>query len=170
MKTFKKDIQRIEGGVFRKMLNISFWIILNFRISNFFYRNGFFIISKFFWLANRIVFTVDIDPGANLAGGLKLTHPMCIVVGREVISLGNLTLYQSTTLGGSNNQEVIYNGKTVKQPYIYTNVIIYTSSVVIGPLIIGENSTVATNSTITKNVPENSIAYGVNKIKNKTES
>tara|TARA_R110002049_G_scaffold293010_2_gene477817 strand:- start:7689 stop:8195 length:507 start_codon:yes stop_codon:yes gene_type:complete len=168
MRTFKEDIKRIDGGVFRKMLNISFWIIFNFRISCFFYKNGFFIISKFFWLVNRIVFTVDIDPGADLAGGLKLIHPMCIVVGREVTSLGNLTLYQSTTLGGSNDQEIMYKGKIVRQPYIYKDVIIYTSSVVIGPLIIGANSTIATNSTITKNVPENSIAFGVNSIKLKS--
>jgi serine O-acetyltransferase len=168
MKTFKRDIQRIEGGIFRKMLNISFWIILNFRISNFFYINGFFIISKFFWLTNRIIFTVDIDPGADLAGGLKLTHPMCIVVGREVISLGKLTLYQSTTLGGSDNKEVVHNGRIVRQPYIYPGVIIYSASVVIGPLIIGENSTIAANSTITKNVPKDSIAYGVNTVKPKS--
>lgn len=165
MKAFRKDINRLNGGWGRKLLNISFWIILNYRISNFFYYKKLFIISKFFWLFNRIVFTVDIDPGAKLAGGLRLVHPMCIVVGREVNSLGRLTLYQSTTLGGSNFKEAIHNGMIIKQPYIYDNVIIYTAAVIIGPIIIGKNSVISTNSTITKNVPENSVMFGVNKVK-----
>ncbi len=165
MKAFKKDIARIEGRFLRKILNISFWIILNYRISNFFYYKNLFVISKVFWFINRIVFTVDIDPGAKLAGGLKLIHPMCIVVGREVNSLGRLTLYQSTTLGGSNNQEEIHNGILIRQPYIYDNVVIYTSSVVIGPIVIGENSIISTNSTVTKDVTGNSVVFGVNKIK-----
>lgn len=166
MSAFRQDISRLDGGWGRKLLNISFWIILNYRISNFFYYKNLFFISKFFWLVNRIIFTVDIDPGAKLAGGLKLIHPMCIVVGREVNSRGRLTLYQSTTLGGSNFKEAIHNGITIKQPYIYDNVIIYTASVVIGPIIIGANSVISTNSTITKNVPDNSIMFGVNNVKN----
>lgn len=165
MKAFRSDINRLDGGWSRKLLNISFWIILNYRISNFFYYKNLFFISKCFWVFNRIVFTVDIDPGAKLAGGLKLVHPMCIVIGREVNSLGSLTLYQSTTLGGSNFKEAIHNGITIKQPYIYDNVIIYTAAVVIGPIIIGENSVISTSSTITKNVPANSIVFGVNKVK-----
>lgn len=165
MGAFKQDINRIEGGKLRKMLNISFWILLNYRISNFFFYKNLFVISKIFWLTNRIVFTVDIDPGAKLAGGLKLIHPMCIVVGREVTSLGRLTLYQSTTLGGSNNQESKQEGIIIRQPYIYDNVVIYTSSVVLGPIVIGANSIIAASSTVTKNVPKNSLAYGVNRHK-----
>ncbi|WP_026810897.1 serine O-acetyltransferase [Arenibacter latericius] len=165
VKRFRLDLNRLEGSLFSKMLNISFWIILNYRISNLFYYNNMFVISKIFWMINRIVFTVDIDPGAKLAGGLKLVHPMCIVVGREVVSKGKLTLYQSTTLGGSNNKETFHDDILVKQPYIYDNVIIYTASVVIGPIIIQENAIISANSTITKNVPKNATMYGVNKSK-----
>lgn len=165
IKAFKEDISRIDGGFFRKILNISFWIVLNYRISNYFYYKNLFVVSKVFWLINRLLFTVDIDPGAKLAGGLKLIHPMCIVVGREVNSLGRLTLYQSTTLGGSNNQEVVYKGHIIRQPYIYENVIVYSSSVVIGAIVIGKNSVIAAHSTITKNVSDNVVAFGANQYK-----
>ena len=167
LKKLRKDYARLEGGVARKIMNIGLWILLLYRISNFFYYNRLFLISKIVWMFNRLLFTVDIDPGAKLAGGVKLVHPMCIVIGREVESEGYLTIYQGTTLGGSNNREYNYKGKTIKQPYILNNVVIYTSSVIIGPLVLGENSTVAANATLSKNLPENSIAFGFNQIKNK---
>lgn len=164
-KNLNKDLARLDGNSIKKMLNISVWILITYRISNFFYYHNLFIISKLFWLINRLVFTVDIDPGAKLKGGLKLVHPMCIVVGREVESEGALTLYQGTTLGGSNNKVQNYNGKTVKQPYLKDNVIIYSSATVVGPLVIGENSIVAAGATLTKDLPDNSVAYAFNKIK-----
>lgn len=164
-KNLNRDLARLEGSCIKKMLNISVWILIVYRISNFFYYHNLFIISKIFWLINRLLFTVDIDPGAKLKGGLKLVHPMCIVIGREVESEGILTLYQGTTLGGSNNKEQNYKGKIIEQPYLKNNVTVYSSATVVGPLILGENSIVAAGATLTKNLPDNNVAYAFNQIK-----
>ncbi len=167
MKKFIQDLNRVEGSFIRKILQANFWIILNYRIGNFFYYKNMFIVSKIFWLINKILYKVDIDPGAKLAGGLRFVHPMCIVIGREVISEGELTIYQGVTLGGSINKTKKHKNILLKQPYLLDKVIIYTSAVVIGPILIGENSLIGANATITKDIPDNSIGFANNIIKSK---
>lgn len=171
MKSFRRDIELYveakNSSKIKIFLDINIWIVLTYRISNFFYTKGFFLVSKFFWLWNRIVFSVDIDPGANLGPGLRLVHPVGIVIGRNVSSEGDLCVYQNVTIGGSNNKKKTHNGVEIEQPYFGKNVKIYASSVVVGPIVIGENVTIAANATIYKDIDNDSLAYSNNKSKNK---
>jgi serine O-acetyltransferase len=57
--------------------------------------------------------------------------------------------------------------ENVGNPIIAKNVVIADGAKILGPVIIGENSVVATGAIITKNMPANNIAYGVNQIKPK---
>jgi serine O-acetyltransferase len=52
-------------------------------------------------------------------------------------------------------------------PIICENVVIGDGAKILGPIIIGENSVVAAGAIITKDIPANSIIYGVNKFKPK---
>lgn len=166
---FIRDIELYKkaknSNSLKVFLDINIYMVLLYRISNFFYRYHIFIIAKIFWLLNRLLFCIDIDPGAKLGPGLRLVHPMSIVIGRDVISEGDLIVYQNVTIGGSNNKTSKYNDFVIKQPYFKKNVVLYASSVVIGPIIIGENSIIAANATISKNVADNSVAFGFNKSK-----
>ncbi|WP_390074728.1 hypothetical protein [Fusobacterium ulcerans] len=47
------------------------------------------------------------------------------------------------------------------------NVIVADGAKILGPILIGENSVVGAGAIITKNIPTNSIAYGVNQYKTK---
>ncbi|EWH14542.1 serine acetyltransferase [Cellulophaga geojensis KL-A] len=169
MRSFKRDIQLYKIGkktsTLRVFLDINIWIVLVYRFSNFFYNKNLFFISKIFWLFNRIIFSIDIDPGASLGPGLKLVHPIGIVIGRDVFSEGDLFVYQNVTIGGSDNKLRYYNGKKIEQPYFHKNVKIYSSSVVIGPIVVGNNSVIAANSTIFKDISANTMAYSVNMFK-----
>jgi serine O-acetyltransferase len=53
---------------------------------------------------------------------------------------------------------------------IADNVIVADGAKILGPVIIGENSVVAAGSIITKDIPANSVAYGVNQYKPKDEN
>ncbi|MDR1170302.1 MAG: hypothetical protein LBK97_05665, partial [Prevotellaceae bacterium] len=57
--------------------------------------------------------------------------------------------------------------ENIGNPIICKNVIIADGAKVLGPVIIGENSVVAAGAIITKDIPANSVAYGVNRFKNK---
>lgn len=170
MKSFKRDIElyKLSYNTNRGLkifLNVNIYIVMIFRISHFFYSINIFIIAKLFWLLNRLLFSIDIDPGAKLGPGLRLVHPIGIVIGRDVISEGDLVVYQNVTIGGSAGKEIRFNSIIIKQPYFKKNVTLYASSVVIGPIVLGTNVVVAANSTVFKDVLDNNLVYGINQIK-----
>jgi serine O-acetyltransferase len=53
------------------------------------------------------------------------------------------------------------NGRT-SGPILAEGVIVADGAKVLGPIVIGENTVIGTGAIITKDVPPNSIAYGVN--------
>ncbi|GHT79449.1 hypothetical protein AGMMS50262_23150 [Bacteroidia bacterium] len=57
--------------------------------------------------------------------------------------------------------------ENVGNPIICKNVVIADGAKILGPIIIGENSVIGAGAIITKDVPANSIAYGVNQFKPK---
>jgi serine O-acetyltransferase len=57
--------------------------------------------------------------------------------------------------------------ENIGNPVIGKNVIIADGAKILGPVIIGENSVVAAGAIITKDMPADSVAYGVNQCKPK---
>jgi serine O-acetyltransferase len=57
--------------------------------------------------------------------------------------------------------------ENVGNPIICKNAVIADGAKILGPIIIGENSVVGAGAIITKDMPANSIAYGVNQFKPK---
>jgi len=170
IKKFNRDIKLYKiakkTNTLKVFLDINIYMVLLYRISHVFFKYHIFILAKLFWLINRLLFCIDIDPGAKLGPGLRLVHPMSIVVGRDVISEGDLVIYQNVTIGGSEDKVKQYNGITLKQPYFKKNVKLYASSVIIGPIVVGSNVVVAANSTVFKDVKKDSVVFGINKTKN----
>lgn len=151
-------------GFLKAILDVNTWIVFVFRLSSFFVLIKCYPISKVFWFVNRLLFTVDLDPRANLAGGLMLVHGMCIVVGHEVRSKGVLKIYQGATLGGNQGKRNVIDGISTGQPVLGNNVIIGINSCVLGPILVGENSIVGTGAIATKDIIENVTVVSVNKI------
>lgn len=148
----------------KPFLNVNFYVNIIFRISHFLYKCKFFPLSKLFWLVNRIFFSIDIDPGAKLAGGLEIVHGTGIVVGRYVQSKGPMKIYQGSTIGGNSGKTNTLNNVLISQPILYPNVVIGINAVVIGPILLGENSIIGSNAVVTKNVERNSTIVGYNKL------
>ena len=90
----------------------------------------------------------------------------CTIVAAKLSK--NVVIYQNVTMGSN----LKFNRKTsewenVGSPIIDENVIICDGAKVLGPVVVGKNSLVAAGAIVTKDVPENSIVYGVNQIKDK---
>jgi len=80
----------------------------------------------------------------------------------------NVVIYQNVTIGSNMKFNKVSNEwENVGGPVICKNVIIADGAKILGPIIIGENSVVATGAIITKDMPANSIAYGVNQFRPK---
>jgi len=80
----------------------------------------------------------------------------------------NVVIYQNVTIGSNMRyNKVSSEWENVGGPIIGKNVIVADGAKILGPIIIGENSVVAAGAIITKDVPANSIAYGVNQCRPK---
>lgn len=90
----------------------------------------------------------------------------CTIVAAK-ISKG-VIIYQNVTLGSN----MKYNKETktwenVGSPILGENVIVSDGAKVLGPVVIGDNTVVGAGAIITKDIPANSVAYGVNHYKPK---
>ena len=146
-----------EGGISKKistiLFNPCFHSVCLYRLSNLLYRIHLSILSKIIWYINRLLFHVDIDYRADLAGGFYLVHGLGTVIGKSVCSTGPLKVYQGVTIGGNNNKvRVDDNGKEWGQPLFGKNVVVYTGASVFGPVVIGDNAIIKAGEIITHDV------------------
>lgn len=82
----------------------------------------------------------------------------------------NNVIFQNVTIGS--NLKYVKSTKTwlnVGNPVIGDNVIIADGAKILGPIIIGDNTTISASAIITKDIPANSIAYGINQYKSKDQ-
>ena len=90
----------------------------------------------------------------------------CTIVAAK-LSRG-VVIYQNVTMGSN----LKYNRtkeewENVGSPILDENVIVCDGAKILGPVIIGKNSVIAAGAIITRDIPENSIAFGVNQFKPK---
>lgn len=124
-----------------------FWL----RVNQLFVRKGWrgqFRIRM--WRQYR--FANDISPYADIGPGLFLPHFVDITIGAGVSIGENATVYNGVTLG---------NARDEGMPRLGDNVVVYTGAKVIGPVQIGDNSVIGALAFCNKNVPSNSVMYGI---------
>jgi serine O-acetyltransferase len=93
----------------------------------------------------------------------------CTIIASKICE--NVVIFQNVTIGTNMKFNKISNEwENIGNPIICQNVIIADGAKILGPIIIGENSVVAAGAIITKNIPANSIAYGVNQFKPKDDN
>ena len=90
----------------------------------------------------------------------------CIIIASKICE--NAVIFQNVTIGSNLKFNKATNEwENVGNPIIDKNVIICDGAKILGPVIVGENSVIAAGAIITKDIPADSIAYGVNKFKPK---
>lgn len=81
------------------------------------------------------------------------------------ISAG-VVIFQNVTLGANQTYNMVtQDWENLGNPVIGQHVVIADGAKVVGPVIIGDNSVIGAGAIITKDVPADSVAYGVNQIK-----
>lgn len=90
----------------------------------------------------------------------------CTIIASKICE--NVVIFQNVTIGSNLKFNKISNEwENIGNPIISRNVIIADGAKVLGPIIIGENSVVGAGAIVTKNMPANNVAYGVNQFKPK---
>ncbi|MGB3724312.1 MAG: serine O-acetyltransferase [Glaciecola sp.] len=116
---------------------------------------------KLKWLArfvsniSRFLTGIEIHPGAVLGRRVFIDHGMGVVIGETAVLGDDVTLYHGVTLGGTSWNA----GK--RHPTLSNKVVVGAGAKVLGPIVIGENARVGSNSVVVKDVPTNATCIGV---------
>ena len=132
------------------------------QISNFFYKAGFDFIARIISQTIRFFTGIEIHPGAKIGKNLFIDHGMGVVIG-ETSEIGdNVTIYHNVTLGGSSPSIDSERQRHEKRhPTIGNDVVIGSGAQIIGPIKVGNNSRIAANAVVVKDVPENATMVGI---------
>ncbi len=128
---------------------------LSHKRANYFYRHDMKFIAR--WISQRSCKKtgIEIHPGATIGKRLVIDHGVGIVIGETAEIGDDVMLYQGVTLGGTGKD----TGK--RHPTIGNNVLIGAGAKILGPFKVGDNSRIASNAVVLKEVPPNSTAVGV---------
>ncbi len=110
------------------------------------------VVSNYakFWTA------VEIHPGAKIGRRLVIDHGVGVVIGETAIIGDDCLIYHGVTLGGKTLDPV------KRHPTVGNRVTIGAGAKLIGNITIGDDCAVGANAVVTKNMPNGTVAVGVN--------
>ena len=119
--------------------------------------------ARLFFLARvvnhfaRFMTSIDIHPGATIGKNFFVDHGF-VVIGETAEIGDNVTMYQGSTLGGTNPTNGM-GGK--RHPTIGDGAIISLGAAILGPIDVGAGARIGANAVVTKDVPEGATMVGI---------
>ena len=133
-----------------------------YRLSSFLNSIKLGIIARIVSYLGRFLTGIEIHPGAKIGKFLFIDHGMGVVIGETSTIGDSVTIYHGVTLGGISPSENSDSQKNTKRhPTIMNNVIIGSGAQVLGPVTIGNNSKIGSNSVVTTDVDDNKSVVGI---------
>lgn len=119
------------------------------------------VISKLYFKKIYKEYGCCVFPGCKIGVGLKVYHPVSIVIGHCKIGK-NCTILQGVTIGEKNIGE--YSTKNI-EPVIGNNCVISANSTILGNLTIADNVIVGANSLVIKSIENEGVYAGLPALK-----
>ena len=98
-----------------------------------------------------------ISPQAIIGKGIKIPHPVGMVIGGASKIGVNVSIYQNVTIGSRRKGDF----EKGLQPHIEEGVTCFSGCQVIGDVTIGKNSVIGAGSVVISSVPPNTVSAGV---------
>ena len=131
------------------------WAIINHRIANKLYQNGFRKIARVYSGISQFLTNIDIHPAATIGRRVFIDHGIGVVIGETTIVEEDVLIYQGVTLGG------VSLNKGKRHPTVRANSVIGSGAKVLGNITIGTSSKIGANSVVINDVPDYSTAVGI---------
>ncbi len=132
-----------------------FHAVLFHRFAHMLYGWGLRFIPRLISQISRFFTKIEIHPGATIGKGLLIDHGCGVVIGETTIIGDNCTIYQGVTLGGTGKD----TGK--RHPTLGNNVMVGSGAKILGPFVVGDNSKIAANAVVLREVEPDSTCVGV---------
>lgn len=127
----------------------------HYRTAHWLYNHGCIFLARAISQTAKFFTGIEIHPGAQIGKRLVIDHGTGIVIGATAIIGDDCLLYQGVTLGGTGKD----TGK--RHPTLGNNVMVGSGAKVLGPFTVGDNSRIASNSVVLREVPPNATVVGV---------
>ena len=137
------------------LLYPGFHVLMFHRVSHWLYCHNRFFLARMVSQWGRGFTGIEIHPGAKIGKRLVIDHGMGIVIGETAEIGDDCLIYHGVTLGGTGKDQ----GK--RHPTIGNNVLISNGAKILGPFKVGDNSRIASNAVVLREVPENATAVGI---------
>ncbi len=132
-----------------------FHAVLMHRICHALWVKDFKFIASFIAHISRWLTGIEIHPGAVIGRRFFIDHGMGVVIGETTIIGDDCTLYHGVTLGGTS----LDKGK--RHPTLNNGVVVGAGAKILGPIEIGENARIGSNSVVIKPVPDGATVVGI---------
>ena len=133
------------------------WALGLHRIAHWLFAADLFFLARVVNHFARFLTAIDIHPGAEIGRNFFIDHGF-VVIGETAVIGDNVTMYQGSTLGGTNPTNGV-GGK--RHPTIGDDVIISLGAAILGPIMVGKGSRIGANAVVTKEVPEGATMVGI---------
>jgi serine O-acetyltransferase len=114
--------------------------------------------AELVWRLNYFLTGADIHPGAEIGGGLRLTHTAGLVIGKGARIGSNVTLLHGVTLGGSSRGFFADDSNRPDGfPTIGDGSKIAAGAKLLGPIMIGRECFIGANAVVSKDLPDGTV-------------
>jgi serine O-acetyltransferase len=133
------------------------WAMGFHRVAHWLFEAQLYFLARLVNHLGRFFTAIDIHPGARIGRNFFIDHGF-VVIGETAEIGDNVTMYQGSTLGGTNPT----SGKGGKRhPTIGNDVIISLGAAILGPIEVGVGARIGANAVVTKDVPEGATMVGI---------
>jgi len=133
------------------------WALGLHRVAHALFSARLYLLARLVNHFSRFMTAIDIHPGAKIGRNFFIDHGF-VVIGETAEIGDNVTMYQGSTLGGTNPTNGV-GGK--RHPTLGDGVIVSLGAAILGPIYVGNGARIGANAVVTKDVPEGATMLGI---------
>jgi len=129
--------------------------VIIYRFTHLLWRYKLYWLARFISTLARWITGIEIHPGAVIGRRFFIDHGMGVVIGETAEIGDDCMMYHGVTLGGTSWDKV------KRHPTLKDGVIIGAGAKILGPITLGKNVRVGSNSVVVRSVDDNSTVVGI---------
>ena len=129
--------------------------VIIYRFTHLLWRYKLYWIARFISTLARWITGIEIHPGAVIGRRFFIDHGMGVVIGETAKIGDDCMMYHGVTLGGTSWDKV------KRHPTLKDGVIIGAGAKILGPITLGKNVRVGSNSVVVKSIDDNCTVVGI---------
>jgi len=129
--------------------------VIIYRFTHLLWRYKLYWLSRFISTLARWITGIEIHPGAVIGRRFFIDHGMGVVIGETAEIGDDCMMYHGVTLGGTSWDKV------KRHPTLKDGVIIGAGAKILGPITLGKNVRVGSNSVVVRSIDDNCTVVGI---------